>query len=262
MADSSQHARVRERFTRTAEQFARFSLTSRAAEAAFLVSLAAPAGHECVLDLACGPGTFTCAFAPRVRFIHGLDLTPALLAQARVAAAQLARPNASFTCGNAAALPFGAATFDLVVCAYAVHHFDAPLACFSEITRVLKPGGRLALVDIIVPDEADPEINNAIERARDASHVTTLTRSQFTALFSTAGLQVQECRIATRERSFDDWMQIAGWSRADAAYQETRRRMEATIADDAARFSPLLPEGTGDLLFVQTSFFCIGQKEG
>ncbi len=229
---------VRARFTRTAEQFAGFSLSTRSAEAARLVALAAPRGDELALDLACGPGTFTRAFAPRVQFVHGLDLTPALLDQARAAAAKDNLANCVFECGDAYALPYAAAKFDLASCAYALHHMENPAAVMKELARVVRPGGRLALVDIFVPDGCDPGVANAIERARDASHCSTLLREELLALCDDAGFRVTSSEPGERLRSFNDWMHIAGWLRGDPAYAATRRLMQADVAADRSGFHP------------------------
>lgn len=266
MSDREQLDRVRQRFTRTAEQFAKFSLSSRSAEAETLVELAAPRGDELALDMACGPGTFTRAFAPRVRRICGLDLTPALLAQAQEASAKagLVSP---FVCGQGEALPFAGGTFTLVCCGFSFHHFADPAPALREMCRVLRSGGKLAVVDLIVPGEFDAarsRTNNAIEIARDASHVHSMCAAELRSVVESAGFRRATEKITERVRSFDDWMQIAGWSRSDPAYGETRRLMAAAIENDAAGFHARSMPGSTlappDIEFVQTSFFLMANK--
>lgn len=247
---------VRARFTRTADQFAKFSLCTRSDEANHLVAMAAPRGDELALDLACGPGTFTRAFTRAVRFVHGLDITPALLTLARAAAAKENLVNCVFECGDAYALPYAAAKFDLAACAYALHHLENPAAALAELARVVRPGGKLALVDVFVPDGCDPAVANAIERARDASHCSTQTREQLHALCADAGFRVTAGEPSERLRSFDDWMQIAGWVPGDAAYSATRRLMEADVSANRSGFraKPAAAPGA-DFEFVQSSYF-------
>ena len=265
--DHAQHARVQDRFTRTAQQFAKFSLSTRSAEAEHLVRLARPHLPQpktaLALDIACGPGTFTLAFAAHVQKIVGLDLTPALLAQARAAAVQGALSNVSFTCGDAASLPFATASADLASCAYALHHIPDPAGAIAEMSRVVRPGGFLALVDLFVPsDPAQAELSNRIERARDSSHTRTLSIPELRSLVESSGFRILTSETGERPRSFDDWMQIAGWSRshgtADPAYIETRRLMESAIPGDAAGFRAAFSAGPGsDISWVQTSLFLI-----
>lgn len=259
-----QQDRVRERFTRTAEQFAKFSLSTRSAEAEKLVSLALPLlrdpAQAAALDVACGPGTFTCAFAARVKSIHGIDLTPALLGQARSAAEQAGLRNCVFECGNAESLPYPGKSFGLTVCAYAVHHFQSPKTVMHELARVLRPGGIAAVVDIIVPDGAVPNAANAIERARDASHEYTYGVVGIHEMLEIFTLRIRHSEIGRRERSFNDWMQIAGWGPGDAAYVETRRLMESHLARDTSGFVPRRIAGSDDLEFTQTSVFVVAEK--
>jgi peptide/nickel transport system ATP-binding protein len=259
-----QRERVRERFTRSASAYAEFVWARRTAEVERLIALADPQPQDVALDLACGPGTFTLALARRVKFLYGLDLTPALLAKARGALEEEGLSNLAFACGDAAALPFGEAVLDFAACGYSLHHMSDPAAALGELARVLKRGGRLALVDLVVPESADAARANAIERARDRSHVRTLLARELSALVAGAGFLLRKTELAERPRDFDDWMRVAAVAPADAAWAETRRRMEATVADDAAGFRPRLvtaAAGAPRLEFIQTSFFLLAEKE-
>lgn len=261
--------RVRERFTRTAGAFADFALGARGMEAARLAELAEPQGDEAALDVACGPGTFARALAPRVRWACGLDLTLAMLERARRVAAEENLRNLFFACGNAYALPFAGGAFDLACCGYSLHHMSDPLAALRELARVVRPGGRVALLDLIAPEEPGrAELNNRIEIARDQSHVRTLSPSEFEPLLGQVGFQLCRQEVKERLRSFDDWMQIAGWKQGDPAYTRTRELMEGTTRDDAAGFRPRFTgeqraeAGAGnDLGFTQISLFLIAEKK-
>jgi len=274
--DREQLERVRQRFTRTARQFAKFSLAARSEEAELLARMAlrhvparAAGGSDTVpgmaLDLACGPGTFLRGFAPHVKFIFGLDLTAAMLEQARESARRSGLANTAFTCGDATALPLRAASLDLASCGYSLHHFSDPARVLGELARVVRPGGCVALADIVAPDEeARAEANNRIERARDSSHVRTLRPAELRARVESAGLRVREWERKERLRSFNDWMLIAGWEPGDPAYIETRRLMEVSMEGDMAGFRPrfLLAEGVpqADIEWVQTSVLLVAER--
>jgi peptide/nickel transport system ATP-binding protein len=260
---AGQRERVRERFTRSAAAYSDFVYARREREVDALVELADPQPDEVGLDLACGPGTFTCALARRVKFLYGLDLTAALLAKARRAVADEGLANVAFACGDAAALPFRDEVLDLAACGYSFHHMADPAGVLRELARVVRRGGRLALVDLVVPEGADPARATSIERARDASHVRTLMAREFSALVAEAGFRLRASRHDERPRDFDDWMRVAAVAPSDAAWAETRRLMEATVADDAAGLHPrLLPResGAARLEFIQTSFFVLAEK--
>ena len=261
---TTQHSRIRDRFTRTADQFSRFALSMRAAEVEHLAGLVSPRGTELALDLACGPGTFANAFAPRTRFLFGFDLTPAMLDRARSSAAAASLANVAFACADAYRLPLPSASLDLAVCGYSIHHMLEPASTLSELARVLRPGGRLALVDLIVPAGASSDANNLIERTRDASHATTLTVPGFSALIAAAGLRLFALETTERLRQFDDWMLIAGHAPGSPDYLATRLLMEADLSANASGFRPRAVASSGSALpafeFLQTSLFLLAEK--
>jgi ubiquinone/menaquinone biosynthesis C-methylase UbiE len=267
--EREQRQRIRERFTRSADSFTKFALSKRTGDADRLVALAAPRGDEIALDLACGPGTFARAFARHVRFLHGLDLTPALLAQAQRAIREAGLGNVALACGDAYALPYRSGSLDLATCGYSLHHMTEPARAFAELARVLRPRACLAIVDIIVPAEADAERHDEIERARDNSHAHTLKAAGLEALLESAGFRVRAAETVERARTFPDWMRIAGWEPGDPAWAETYRLMEASMPADAAGYHPRYASRdaeaptpvAAEIEFVQTSRFVVAVKE-
>lgn len=264
-SEHEQLDRVQHRFTRTAKQFAAFALAKRTEQAVRLARLAELRGDDVAVDVACGPGTFLATFAPRTRFMTGVDLTPAMLDQARQTAQKAVLSNVAFARADANALPFADQSLTLVVCGYSLHHFLGPAQLVHELGRVICRGGHLAAIDIIVPCGADREANNRIERARDNSHATTLTAAQIEALLEAASLRIVRSEIHEQPRQFDDWMHIAGWDPDTPAYQETLRLIEASIPGDTAGFHPRLATGAAReelacLEFVQTSLSVIAEK--
>jgi SAM-dependent methyltransferase len=117
--------------------------------------------------------------------------------------------NISFREGNAAELPFADASFDAAVTRLSVHHFERPGRVISEIYRVLRPGGRLVLADVISSEQpAEAELQNAIEVLRDPSHVRMLPGSELTALVSGAGFAIEALTSWDKAREFEEWMGI------------------------------------------------------
>lgn len=135
-----------------------------------------------VLDVACGAGHVAELAAPRVRQVVGLDVTPELL---RIAARRLRDAgvaNVLLQEGNAARLPFLSASFDLVYCQAALHHFPDPRPYVAEMARVCRPGGRVVVSDMVAPSPRLRGPFDALHRRIDPSHAATLLDSEITTL--------------------------------------------------------------------------------
>ena len=96
-----------------------------------------------VLDLGCGPGDGAAWLAKKDVVSYGLDYSQGMLETARKEASIAGR----LTRGDAGRLPFKTGAFDKVVCTNSFHHYPDHRSALKEIRRVLKPGGRLVLVD-------------------------------------------------------------------------------------------------------------------
>jgi ubiquinone/menaquinone biosynthesis C-methylase UbiE len=108
-----------------------------------------------VLDVGCGTGILSLEFAGRGHRVTGIDFAPAMLALARQKAAQ-ARLGIRFAEGDGEATPFPPLAFDLVVTRHVLWTLPHPEAAIDEWIRVLRPGGRLAVIDgqsLVAPGE-------------------------------------------------------------------------------------------------------------
>jgi ubiquinone/menaquinone biosynthesis C-methylase UbiE len=93
------------------------------------------------LEVGCGTGYWLSVLAAHLGRIVGLDLSAGMLRQARRQA-----PASPLAQGQAGSLPFASASFDLVLCINALHHFPDPRAFIAEARRLLRPGGALVNV--------------------------------------------------------------------------------------------------------------------
>jgi len=120
---------------------------------AALVDAIAPQPGMRILDVATGTGMVAFALAGRGAEVIGLDQSEAMLGGAR---ARLERTpglagRLSFVQGEAEALPFPDGEFDALSFTYLLRYVDDPAATMRELARVLKPGGRIAMVEFGVP---------------------------------------------------------------------------------------------------------------
>ena len=101
---------------------------------------------DALLDLGCGTGAAVREAAPVVSRAVGLDLSPAMIGQARTLAAAL--DNVEFRVGDVSGpLPFADGEFTAIVCTTAFHHFPHPSHTIAEMSRVLAPRGRVVIAD-------------------------------------------------------------------------------------------------------------------
>lgn len=100
-----------------------------------------------VLDIACGTGEFERLLLDKnpTQRITGVDISEKMLDIAREK--YRVYSNVEFHQTSANSLPFANHTFDIAVCANAFHYFEQPLVALSEIKRVLKPNGKLIILD-------------------------------------------------------------------------------------------------------------------
>ncbi len=264
--DPSHLDKIRERFTATADVFAKNVRVTRAAEAELLAERAiaglANAPTWTAIDLACGPGTFTRPLASRMGRAIGVDLTPAMVEKARAEAARDEISNIEFTCADVYALPFPDGVAGVVSCGYAFHHMTEPGKALVEMARVARPGGRVAVIDIIVPEGFDPRHQTAIERERDPSHTNTMTAAVLRGMFHKAGLRIYSETYHENFHDFDAWMRNAGRGPGDDYYARTRRRMESfMVPREVSGFRPRAsgPDGKS-IEFTHSVFLIVGEK--
>lgn len=153
------------------------------------LALASLKEGETVLDLGSGGGLDCFLAARRVGptgRVIGLDMTPDMLALARGNAAHLGLSNVEFRQGEMEAIPLADATVDVIISNCVINLSGDKQQVFREAARVLRPGGRLAVSDVI----ADPGMDERTRRDMEqwtGCIAGALTREQFTSGLEAAG---------------------------------------------------------------------------
>jgi SAM-dependent methyltransferase len=118
------------------------------------------AAGERVLDLGCGAGTDSLVAAQMVGadgHVTGIDMTAPMLAKARAAATEMGVANVEFVEAEAEQLPFGDASFDVVISNGVIDLIPDKDAVFAELNRVLASGGRIQIADVKIQNPVSEE---------------------------------------------------------------------------------------------------------
>ncbi len=230
MSQSRTHNdRIVDQFTRQAAPFARKHEHSSAEAHQLMLNALALSPEDRLLDVACGPGLTACAFAPLAGHVTGIDLTPAMLAEAHKRADGLGLTNVSWQAGDVSAMPFADGAFSAVFCRYAFHHFTDPGRVLAEMVRVCAPGGRVVVADVYTENPIQAGLFNLIETWRDPSHVRALPLEELRRLFQQSGLK------PAGETTYRLEMELEAQLKASFPNPGDERKIRSAMAADLGR---------------------------
>lgn len=251
--------RIREAFTRQAGTFEDERLNiAFTAGLPWLLAYVDPRPDDVVLDVAAGTGIVSRALAPDVARVTAVDSTEAMVEEGRRRATAEGRHNLDFVLGSAEDLPFGDSAFSLVVTRFSLHHFADPTPALRAMVRVLAPGGRLVVKDLVAAtDPALAARQDHVERLRDSSHVRMPPRGSVGTWLEREGLEVTDVAERELDRPVEQWLQQAVTD--EAAADQVRAAFEADLA--GGETTGLRPHHNNDeLWFHQTWEVTVARK--
>jgi SAM-dependent methyltransferase len=247
-----------DQFTRQAIPFARMPAHSTE-ESIRLVRDAAGIGPgDTVLDVACGPGLLSCDFAGHARRVTGIDLTPAMIEQARALQQARGLVNLSWHVGDVTSLPFEDASFSVAFTRYSFHHLLDPRAVLAEMVRVTDAGGRVVVVDVYTTDPEQAKAYDRVERLRDPSHVRALGLDELTGLFRDAGISDVTTVLYKLDVDLEELM--AASSPEPGAADRVRRIFADDLGEDRLGVGARVEDGR--LRFAFPTAIVVGRKPG
>jgi ubiquinone/menaquinone biosynthesis C-methylase UbiE len=253
------HDVVRNQFSKQAPRFGEQGLTLSSPEhLQWVVNSLDLEPYFAVLDVAAGTGHLSRAIAPHVKQVVALDATAEMLLEGRHQAEQDGIGNILFEQGLAEGLPYPTDAFDMVISRFAIHHFVDPHVPIGEMVRVCRRGGKVAVVDLVSPEnEALAAAYNQLERMRDSSHTKALSPSELKRLVEGAGLDIGHTISREIEVNVDRWLELTETSPeiGRAIVEELEQELKGL---KATGMRPFLRDN--ELMFEQTWLIVVGEK--
>jgi SAM-dependent methyltransferase len=178
-------AAVYERLWRPAAFYVASGITAGAEQRRAADTLRLCGAHR-LLDVACGPGNFTGQMAQRLPeggLAVGFDISEPMLIRAVL---DNSGPRTCYVRGDARTLPFGDDTFDAVCCFGALYLMPEPFRVAGEMVRVLRPGGRVAILTTCAAQAAP--VRHAMTGSARMLGLHMFDRYAFVDLFTSFGL--------------------------------------------------------------------------
>lgn len=249
--------KVKKEFTKQAKGFEAYqTIFSKENFNAMAIEKMRLTGKERVLEVAAGTCAFGRAIAPHVAHITELDATEAMLRVGQTQGEKAGIGNAEYVIGEAENLPFAESSFDMVVSRLAFHHFENAEAALREMCRVLKPNGKLVIVDMAARQEELRETADYYERLRDSSHVRCLSEKEFETLAERYSLTKEFTYLTEIPVKLSAWLDLTGVQGA------TREIIATAMTDDFAGkmktgFCPYVQNG--EIMFNHRWYLYIGK---
>lgn len=217
-----------------------------------------PDKQDRVLEVAAGTCACGRSFSPLVQSVVCLDATAPMLQIGKQEAEKQHLDNMMFVKGYAEELPFLDNSFSIVFSRLAFHHFTDINKAFSEMVRVLKPNGKLILIDMEAADEALRNTEDEIETLRDISHIRNLSLIEMQELFNNCGLHIEKCETTEIEQQLTYWLNLT--NTPEAVRSNIIDRMQREIdGQEKTGFAPY--KSTKGICFRQKWVLTVGRKQ-
>ena len=233
MSDNRKAAR--DQFGEHAENYRMSRTHGNQAALERLVQFVAPEGGEKAADVGCGGGHMSVSLAKCVSELVAIDMTPQMLTQTSILAAQRGLANVVRCLADAQSLPLRPEVFDIVSCRSVLHHVPDVARAVSEMGRILRKGGKLFVSDMVgLEDTTASSYVDEIERLRDPSHMKCYSVEEWHRFFEAAGCKITKMNVTFR-RSYNlkEWTERSGTPKDKV---ETIVKMLENVPEDVGKY--------------------------
>jgi|GEM_PF-631127 len=214
-----------------------------------VLELLQPKADDRVLDVACGTGLVSQWFHKRVQHVLGVDITPAMFAQAKPRLDE-------FRVGPGEKLPVDSSSVDLVICRQGTQFMD-DVAAIAEMTRAVRPGGLVCVINLCAYGEEDKEEYFEILRLRNPVRRNFYLRSDLQTLFENAGLENVHIHDHISIEDVDVWSNNGAISEAR---REAIREKYRHATEEFSKHHQVQLANTGQIVDKMLFGIAIGQK--
>lgn len=223
----------------------------------YMIMKTAPKNTDHILEVAAGTCICGRALAPYAGHVTCLDATSAMLEAGKEECEKAGIHNITLVKGFAEELPFLDHSFDIVISRLAFHHFINVKEIFAEMKRVLKPNGKLVLMDMTAGAEVLRDEVDRIEKMRDNSHVRDLSLSEMQDLYLQNGMTLELQELTEVPVSLNGWMTLTNTP------EDIRQDISKLMTDDikgktVTGFSPYYKQD--EIYFNHHWVFNLGRK--
>jgi len=197
---------VKEFFGKNADKYVKSLSHEKGGDLDRLLALLEPKNPDIAADFATGTGFTAIALAKYVKKVFAIDITIEMLAEAKKLAENKNITNIEFLNENVTRTSFKDNSLDIVVTRRAAHHFSDKQTFVLEAKRVLKSGGKLGIVDMVIPENDNICFFNTLEKTRDSSHYEALKYTEWLALLKKFDFTIYRSELFVEKLNFKDWL--------------------------------------------------------
>lgn len=233
---------VDKQFGSQAQDYLTSAVHSQGADLQRLATLLTPHQDALVIDLGCGAGHASFVAAKAVKNVIAYDLSAQMLAVVAQAAKEKRLENITTQQGVAESLPFADRSADVIISRYSAHHWHDVGQALREVARVLKPGGKFIMMDVVSPGHPLLDIYlQTVEVLRDTSHVKNYSPGEWLEMASGAGLIIREVSTDRLLLEFTSWI---ARMRTPEHFAVAIRELQKVMSDDVVQHYEIRQDGT------------------
>lgn len=248
---ATHHDNIKKQFGEQANAYLTSQVHAQGADLEYLSQVLSQHAQATLLDLGCGAGHMSFIAAQHVKSVTAYDLSDEMLAVVANTAQGRHYQNITTVQGYAEHLPFENNSFDIIASRYSAHHWHDVGQSLREMQRVIKPNGKIIIMDVVSPGHPVLDVwLQTVEALRDTSHVRDYTPGEWLTFLTESGFTVDKLQKHRLTLSFETWVKRM---RTPPVLVEAIKTYQQTAANETKRYFELQPDCsfTTDMMVIE-----------